>query len=476
MKPISLEKTILTAANNHSVTGKRLSIAVSGGPDSMAMAHALIANQKEMDFDIEILHFNHQIRGEDAKSDARFVQTYFDSLGIPTFVSEKNVIKLSKQRRISLETAARSARYEFFANHINKKDNKSALVLGHNFEDQVETILMHIIRGSGLNGLQGMTEMSHQIIGTLGIDIFRPMLSLNRSTILKYCSANNIPWRSDQTNASTEYTRNSIRLELLPFLEKYNSGIFRSIDKLGHSAKRDYDYIQAQVEQMWPSLANIMDDGIKIKIDRFTKLHPSLKWRVLQKAAQTAIGNQQDLSYKHVEAMLDIAEGTTGRSLNLPGNIIVRKNYEELLISRSINDQSNITNVNEKTLIKIPGATFTDRWKISASLGNDPDFLHNANIHKTILSTSLNINLGNEPLWVRYRNPGDIFQPSGMNNSKKLQDFMVDSKIPRQDRDSIPLIVSNKGIAAVVGWRIAEWATPSKYDDSLRIVFNPNNS
>ena len=93
-----------------------------------------------------------------------------------------------------------------------------------------------------------------------------------------------------------------------------------------------------------------------------------------------------------------------------------------------------------------------------------------------MLSTSLNINLGNEPLWVRYRNPGDIFQPSGMNNSKKLQDFMVDSKIPRQDRDSIPLIVSNKGIAAVVGWRIAEWATPSKYDDSLRIVFNPNNS
>ena len=476
MKAISLEKTILTAADNHGVTGKRLSLAVSGGPDSMAMAHALIANQKEMNSDIEILHFNHQIRGEDSQLDAKFVQTYFDSLGIPTFVSEKNVIKLSRQRRTSLETAARSARYEFFANHIHKKGNKSALVLGHNYEDQVETILMHVIRGSGLNGLQGMAEMSHQIIDTLGIDIFRPMLSLNRSSILKYCSANNIPWRSDQTNTSTEYTRNSIRLELLPFLEQYNSAIFRSIDKLGHSAKRDYHYIQAQVDRLWPSVAIIRSDGIRIRIDAFTKLHPSLKWRILQKAAQTAIGNQQDLSYRHVESMLDITEGTTGRSLNLPGNIIVRKDYEELLISQSPNDQSNTTKVTEPALIKMTGTTFTEHWKISASLECAPAFLHNENIHKTMLSTSLNINLGNEPLWVRYRNPGDIFQPSGMSNSKKLQDFMVDSKIPRQDRDSIPLIVSNKGIAAVVGWRTAEWATPSKHDKFLRIVFNPKNS
>ena len=126
---------------------------------------------------------------------------------------------------------------------------------------------MHIIRGSGLNGLQGMAEMSHQTIGNLGINIFRPMLTLSKDSILEYCSVNNIPWRSDQTNTSTEYTRNSVRLELLPFLKKYNSGIYKSIDKLGHSAKRDYNYISAKVEEIWPSIATIMDDEIRIKLN-----------------------------------------------------------------------------------------------------------------------------------------------------------------------------------------------------------------
>ena len=476
MKAISLEKTIVNAADSHSVTAKNLSLAVSGGPDSMAMAHALIASQKEMESNIEILHFNHQIRGEAAKSDAVFVQTYFDSLGIPTYVSEEDVIELSKKHKTSLEDTARSARYEFFASHIHEKGDKSILVLGHNFEDQVETILMHIIRGSGLNGLQGMAEMSHQTIGTLSLNIFRPMLSLNRSSILKYCKDNNIPWRTDQTNSSTEYTRNSIRLELLPFLEKYNSGIFKSIDKLGHSAKRDYDYISAKVEEIWPSIATISDDGIRIKINTFHKLHPSLKWRILQKAAQTAMTDGQDLFYTHIESMLDISEGTTGRTLNLPGDFVVIKEYEELLIFKTADTVSKIPNLNDTTLIQTPGVTFTEQWEISAFLENALDFSHTKSTQKNILSTSLSINLRNEPLWVRYRNPGDVFQPSGMTNSKKLQDYMVDSKIPRRDRDSIPLIVSNKGIAAVVGWRTAEWATPSKQDDSLRIIFNPRTS
>ncbi len=476
MKAISLEKTILRVADSHSVKGKSISLAVSGGPDSMALAHALIANQKKMDSNIEILHFNHQIRGEDAKSDAVFVQTYFDSQGIPTFVSSKNVIELSKQYRISLEEAARTARYEFFANHIHEKGNKSLLILGHNFEDQVETILMHIIRGSGLNGLQGMAEMSHQTVGALSLNIFRPMLSLDKSSILKYCRDNNIPWRSDRTNSSTEYTRNSIRLELLPLLEKYNPRIFKSIDKLGHSAKRDSDYMQGKVDEIWPYKATIIDNEIRIKMGSFNKLHESLKWRILQKAAQTALGNQQDLSYNHVESMLDIAEGAAGRSLNLPGDIVVRKDYEEILISRSTGNRSNITNANDTALIKIPGATLTEHWKILAFLESGPDFSHTETIQKGILSTSLDINLRNDQLWLRYRNPGDTFQPSGMSNSKKLQDFMVDSKIPRRERDSIPLIVSNKGIAAVVGWRTAEWATPSKYDHYLRIVFNPRTS
>ncbi len=476
MKIISFEKTILNAAVKHGLTGKTLSIAVSGGPDSMAVAHVLIKNQKIIGSDIEILHFNHQIRGEASKSDSVFVQTYFRSLGIPTFVSERNVVELSKTRRISLEDAARSARYEFFASHIHEKDNGSTLILGHNFEDQVETILMHVIRGSGLNGLQGMAEISHQTIGALSLNIFRPMLSLKRSSILEYCHDNNVPWRSDRTNSSTDYTRNSIRLELLPFLKKYNSAIFRSIDKLGRSAKRDYDYIQEKVDEIWPSTISLIDEEISIKMNSFNKLHESLKWRILQKAAQTAIGNQRDLSYKHVEDMLDIAKGATGRSLNLPEGVVVRKDYEEIKISRSPINPPNTTNTNNTTLIKIPGPTFTENWKISAYSGSEPDFLDTSSTKNRILTTSLDINLSEESLWVRHRNPGDIFQPSGMNNSKKLQDFMVDAKIPRRDRDSIPLIVSNKGIAAVVGWRTAEWAKPSKHATSLKIIFSPRAS
>ena len=470
MKPVSLRETVINSVHSHSLSGRALSLAVSGGPDSMAMAHVLITNNHEVDAEIEILHFNHQIRGKEAKSDSDFVKNFFESLDVPTFVSKGNVRALSKKNKMSLEAAARTARYEFFATHICESKRNSVLTLGHNFDDQAETILMHTIRGSGLNGLRGMAEFSTQTIQGLGLKIFRPLLSVNRESVLKYCEDHNIPWKADSTNFSKKYTRNSIRLELIPFLKKYNPEISQSLVKLGNLATRDHDYIQSKIEEIWPSIATTSNGVIVLSISRLQQLDASLTWRILKKAATNIKGDDHNLTYNHIALMLDITKGSSGRSVNLPGKVITTKSYDNLLVFKSDSDFLAAPISNQPTLIATPGTTVTERWKILASFpGNCSS--ERSDLKKR-LSTFLNKDLIREPLWVRSRNPGDAFQPSGMKNTKKLQDFMVDSKIPRIDRDSVPLILSNKGIAAVVGWRVAEWAVPSKGDHSLYIEFD----
>jgi tRNA(Ile)-lysidine synthase len=182
-------------------------------------------------------------------------------------------------------------------------------------------------------------------------------------------------------------------------------------------------------------------------------------------------GDDHNMTYNHIELMLDITKGVSGRSVNLPGKVIATKSYDNLLVFKSDSDFLPCPFSNHPTVITTPGTTKTERWKIVASL-KPRNCSSERNDSKKNMSTFLNKNLMKEPLWVRSRNPGDAFQPSGMKNTKKLQDFMVDSKIPRIDRDSVPLIVSNKGIAAVVGWRVAEWAVPSKSEDCLYIEFD----
>jgi tRNA(Ile)-lysidine synthase len=169
--------------------------------------------------------------------------------------------------------------------------------------------------------------------------------------------------------------------------------------------------------------------------------------------------------------MLDITKGVSGRSVNLPGKVIAIKSYDNLLVFKSDSDFLPSSFSNHPTVITTPGNTETERWKLVSSL-KPRNYSSEKNDLKKNMSTFLNKDLMKEPIWVRSRNPGDVFQPSGMKNTKKLQDFMVDSKIPRIDRDSVPLIVSNKGIAAVVGWRVAEWAVPSKNEDCLYIEFD----
>ena len=298
------------------------------------------------------------------------------------------------------------------------------------------------------------------------------MLSVNRESVLKYCEDYDIPWKADSTNFSTEYTRNSIRLELIPFLKKYNPEISKSLVKLGNLAKRDHDYIQSKIEAIWPSIATTSNGGIVLNISRLQQLDASLTWRILRKAATDMKGDGHNTTYNHIELMLDITKGISGRSVNLPGKVIATKSYDSLLVFKSDSGFLPAPISNQPTLIATPGTTASERWKILASL-KPSNFSYERNDLKKKISTFLNKDLMKGSLWVRSRNPGDTFQPSGMKNTKKLQDFMVDSKIPRIDRDSIPLIVSNKGIAAVVGFRVADWAIPSKSEHSLYIEFDP---
>jgi tRNA(Ile)-lysidine synthase len=338
--------------NNLFHKGQTIIIGLSGGPDSVALTNLLcqINDCFKMDWRLVIAHLNHQMRGRKSDRDERFARKMAVGLGIPIYVSRRNIIQLSKQYKQSLEETARYERYRFFeelARKIAKKYRKQiiSVAVGHNLDDNAETVLFRIIRGTGLKGLRSIRPKRELFTGSK-FHLVRPLAFTSKQEIISYLKAQKLPYCIDHTNQDKKMLRNRIRHELLPLLKKYNPAICQHLVQLSETASAHYDYLDKTVRAKMPACAP-MDIGAdrprkknSLSIKMLKKEHPIIQTEMLTKALENIAGTKA-LAYNHYQALLKLINSPkTESEAHLPDNIIARIKNGKLIIKRSNNRQN----------------------------------------------------------------------------------------------------------------------------------------
>ena len=451
------ERKVGTVLVDAGMAGERLLVAISGGPDSLALLYSLHELQADLELDIVGAHLNHGLRGEESDADASFVTSVFETMGLRHYVEKKNVQLLRAKCKLSLEEAAREARYEFLT-RAQADCGAAAVVLGHTADDQAETVLMNILRGSGLTGLRGMRPSSAMRWSETELRLLRPLLDLSRVDTSAYCEALGLEPRLDRSNLSTDLRRNRVRLELLPMLETYNPAVKDALIRLSSAASRDLSYIEEEVEEIFGVIA--VEEGDSLALDRWAleEEHEAVRNYLVRRAVSWVKGDLVDVELYHVEEMVRLIEVGTGKSLDLPGGLRFAVDYDRVTIGPA--DLTEPSSVLSEFELEVPGTTTHGGWMVTAKIV-EPEKVENLK-DSDKLTGRFDLSRLGSPISVRSRVPGDRFQPLGMHGSKRIQDFMVDAKVPRRGRDSTPLLVSPRGIAWVVGWQIAHRARVRK--------------
>ena len=425
--------------------GDKIVIGLSGGPDSMALLYVLLDIREEIDFNIHIAHVNHGIRGKDALADEKFVEKLAKKLNLPYYSKTVNMDKYAKEQGISSEEAGRKLRYGFFR-EILFKIGGGKIAVAHNRNDQAETLLMRFFRGTGIDGLKGMEYENG--------DIIRPILGIERKEIEKYLLDKNIDSRLDKTNLEPIYNRNRIRLELIPYIEEnYNPNIIDTLWRTSKIASIDSDFLEEYTQKTYNKLVKkktkhsiILDESL------FLKEHKSIQQRIIRNSILDINDNLQGFTEKHISYILRLfLEGGTGKSIDLIDNIIAKTSYGDFIIEkkREVKKKDFLYKINMEgfTYIDESGHEFkTEVFPFEKIDINKKDrFVKYFDYDK--------IKGG---LYVRNRKDGDRFIPYGMKGSKKIKDYFIDEKIPKEERDRIPLVTDRENILWVAGYRSSD--------------------
>ena len=428
--------------------------ALSGGADSLALFLALHRLAGKHGFKLRAAHVDHGLRGAESDADAAFVACICSQFSVPLVLDKIDVAGMRARRRLSWEQAARIARYDFLT-RVAMETQSSTVALGHTSDDQAETVLLHLLRGTGIRGLRGMLPLSSWRTSHGSATLVRPLLNVSRQETEAYCLEHNLTPRLDSSNLEERFTRNRIRRKLMPRLEEFNPSVKKSLLRLARTVAQDVAYLDQQVASAWSSLAVVEQDEVSLDRHAFKALHPSLQAHVLHRAYAQAAGEASSLNLAQIEAMKYLAEKGAGLSLSLHGGVRFGTSYEEIFLTGKNVPLSN--RALDETTLRVPGETQVGGWRVAIRLlecRNRPPDLKHDNPYCAYLSLDA---LGEE-LKVRSRLPGDRFQPLGLPYEKSLKEFMIDAHVPRSQRNGTPLFMANDRVAWVVGWRIAHWA------------------
>jgi tRNA(Ile)-lysidine synthase len=447
-------------------------VGVSGGADSLCLLHALHALAPDNAWRLHVAHLNHQLRGAAAQADADFVHDIAQQWNLPSTIESRDVAAFARHHKLSLEEAARQVRYSFLR-EVARAQHSDIIAVAHNADDQTESVLMHLLRGSGLAGLRGM--QSKMRIAELRIgnwdsavrssnstltDIFlvRPLLEIPRTAIEDYCRQNNLQPRVDATNADTTYFRNRLRHELLPTLETYNPNIRSILRRTADVVAAEVEILQAHTNFAW---------GMTVVAESVTAVtFDLLLWReqligvqraLLRKAIQQLRPSLRDIDFGHIADAIEILQHAhTGDQVTLPQNLLIEVSYATFTLSPREElaqpDWPQLPTGLAPLIINVPGVTPVPEstWVLQAEL------LTGEVEPKGGLMAFLNAETLPGPLALRPRTSGDRFHPQGMLSPVRLKDWMINARVPRAIRDHLPLITSADQIVWVPGFRVGQ--------------------
>jgi tRNA(Ile)-lysidine synthase len=430
--------------------GSRVLVAVSGGADSIALLLLLHQVAATMQLHLEAAHLDHALRAA-SKDDASFVAEFCAGLDIPLTRQRREVAEIARQRKAGLEEVAREVRRDFLLSTARTRACR-LIALGHHADDQAETFLLRLLRGSGVTGLAGMRMATPPFV--------RPLLPFCRADLVAYLQESRVAWREDASNRDTVFTRNRIRHELLPLLETFNPQISRRLAGLCEQLRQDNEFWDDRVARQLAACGRWQEGAYVLDRPQLLATAPALAGRMVRSALREARGDLRGLTASHVADVHKLAAtGPPQGELHLPGVWVARR-YDTLLFRKEKPEGAGpfALELDGPGLYRLPDGRTLELALAERSLGESAAVVEFAAASAPF------------PFLVRHWQPGDRFRPSGMTGTKKLQDLFVDLKLDREQRQAALLLLKDDDILWVVGLRRSAGRRPEAGEPVLRIV------
>ena len=431
--------------------GESVVAGVSGGADSMCLLHILASLKEELSFSLAVVHVHHGIRGETADRDALFVEKYCRQREIPFFLYNYDVPALAKTWGMSCEEAGRKDRYESFQEVLKKTapDGTGKIAVAHNADDGAETVLLNLFRGCGIKGLCGIQPVREQII--------RPILCLSRKEIEQYDLDNNIEYVTDETNLLEEYTRNKIRLGIMPRItEGINDRALEHINMTAESLMEINDYMEYQCSRVFDELVRETENCLYIDAEGFSKLHIAMKRQLVKTCIYKVAGRAKDITRDHMESVLALFHMQVGKSVNLPYKMVAVREYGQVSLKVSQERLERLERHQEKaTDINNTGTYVARCGGHTVELVVERDVFDPAIFNENQYTKWIDCDIIKSNLQLRTRRQGDYIVVDSKGSRKKLKDYFIDQKIPKEQRDSVPLIADGSEILWIIGHRLS---------------------
>lgn len=415
--------------------GEHVIAGVSGGADSVCLLAVLKELAYRKKFELEALHVNHMLRGSEADSDAAYVKELCKAWGIPLHSVSYDVAEYAKNSHMSLEEAGRKLRYEELQMRAEQYE-RAKIAVAHHQDDQAETVLHQILRGSSLKGAGGIRPVRGNII--------RPLLCVTRHEIEQYLQERKIAFCIDRTNLEEDYARNKLRNKVIPYLTKeINTECVSNLNHLAMDLQEGYDYIRAQAQKIFEN-ADKQEHSISFLAERLMEAPSVLRRETIRMALEALAGTSKNITRKHIEAVEELIFGQVSKRVTLPYHLTAVRDYQSLVIC----DET----AGELREFSYPFADCTPedfRWYASDF---DGDWKKITNDYTKVL----NYDTIKDTIEIRKRLPGDYITIDRSGKKKLLKAFFIDEKIPKEYRDRIWLVTSGSHVLWIVGYRISE--------------------
>ena len=410
--------------------GSQVIVGISGGGDSVCLLFLLSRYQKRRPFHLLGIHVNHGIRGQEALRDQEYAKKLCERLGVPFTVYTYSVPAIAQQEKRSLEEAGRMVRRRAFEEKAASLGKKAVIALAHHENDNAETVLHNLIRGTKAAGMGGIRPI--QEIGE-GVAYIRPLLKVTREEIETYLRQQQIPWMTDSTNQELEYTRNRIRHRIIPEMEKINPKAVSHIAQAADTFQAIEEYLTGQADMLYREYVEQRENGYWIRKELFLEKELMQSY-VIRMVLERAADKKQDLTAFHVESILSLGKGRTGASVSLPGGVLASQVYGDLYVR--------LPDSGEAPLKELELEIFP--WE-------------NQQILEKTYTKWFDYDKIKSSLEIRHRKPGDFLTITDTGGRKKIKDYFIDCKIPREEREKLTLLAEGSHILWVVGYRISQY-------------------
>ncbi|MBP1967235.1 tRNA lysidine(34) synthetase TilS [Paenibacillus aceris] len=428
-------------------------VAVSGGPDSVALLHVLFTLAESFSWKLVVAHVNHQFRGAESDAEASFVMELAKSLGLPCEIGVIDVPAYIEETSLNGQAAAREKRYDFL-HQVAADYRAQRIAFAHHADDQAETVLMRILRGTGPSGLVGMPERRRE----KKMELIRPFLRIYKSDIVNYCFQHEIRYCKDSSNELRKYFRNQIRLDVMPMLKQYNEQLPESLNRLTDMMRAEDDYMAEETEQVLRRIATFRGAVCRLQRSDFTGLHVALQRRLIKLILNCLCLGMDRLEFNRIESVreLILQDQVSNQVLQVHDALYIVREYEDIQFQTFAPTPKPYTyeiglDTDGLNLPEIEAKLYISRMPVSS--------IETADLLSSATDVFLDLDQLQMPLAIRSRRSGDRLEPHGLNGSKKVKDMFIDAKMPLSRRDVIPLLVDASGqILWVAGFRRSKHA------------------